>query len=406
MTIIRSIGFGAACLGALWASSLLAAPQTTSRSGAAPARNQPAAGQKSGASPAPKDGKNASGEGKATPITSLPQKKGAAKDDEPAARTAKLPNSASRSDVKPNTTARLTDGEKTPPPLPEPEAPKWAHKISPEEQKYIDQVLAYWEASTKKIKTYKCDFEKFTYNPNFAPPGTYYEHSTGVIMYAQPDKGLYRVDAIDRYRPPKEKGGKPEYARAEGEKGEHWICDGKAIYYFDYLNKILRKTNLPPVMQGQAIADGPLPFVFGAEAEKIKQRYWLKVMTPEGKTDEIWLAAVPKWREDAANYKEVLIVIDYESYLPKAMTVFMPGFDAKTNPAKENYIFKKRENNLAAAIWNPLAREFYQPSTPAGWKLEVQEVPREEPQRQAAPRVSVPEITKQPAAGAAANKQR
>lgn len=279
-----------------------------------------------------------------------------------------------------------------------PVAPSWQDKITPDEVKYIDDVLKYWETSTSKIKTYKCDFDKFTYNPNFAPPGTYYEHSVGVIMYAQPDKGLYRVDEIDRYRQASEKDGKAEYLKAEGEKGEHWICDGKAVFYFDYLNKILRKTNLPPIMQGKAIADGPLPFVFGAEAAKIKQRYWLHVVTPKDAKEEIRLAAVPKLREDAANYKEILIVIDHNTFLPKAMTVFLPGYDAKTNPAKDTYVFKKRQNNLADNIWLPLAKEFYEPSTPGGWKLEVQEVPRDDVPRTASSNSTTP--TKRPVAPA------
>ncbi len=291
------------------------------------------------------------------------------------------------------------------PELPTPVAPVW-HPVPADESLYIDKVLKYWETSTSKIRTYKCDFDKFTYNPNFAPPGTHYEYSTGVIMYAQPDKGLYRVDEINRYRPAKDKDGKPEYLKAEGEKGEHWICDGKAVFYFDYLNKVLRKTNLPPVMQGKAIADGPLPFVFGAEAAKIKQRYWLHVVTPPNAKDEIRLAAVPKLREDAANYKEILIVIDHESFLPKAMTVFMPGYDAKTNPAKDTYVFKKRQNNLTDAIWLPLAKEFYQPTTPSGWKLEEQEVPRDAaPRTASAPRTVTGGGSAKSAAPAAGNKK-
>jgi TIGR03009 family protein len=271
--------------------------------------------------------------------------------------------------------------------------------VPADEAKYIDDVLKYWESSTSKIKTYKCDFQKFSYNPNFAPLGTVYEDSTGVIMYAQPDKGLYRVDTIHRYRPPKEKGGKAEWPLAEGEKGEHWICDGKAVFYFDYLNKILRKTKLPPVMQGKAIADGPLPFVFGAEAKKIKERYWLHVTTPANVENEIHLAAVPKTRDDAANYKEIKIIIDHESFLPKAMIVFMPNYDAKLHPAKDTYVFKKRENNLSDTIWLPLAKQFYQPSTPDGWKLEEQEVPREEAlPKVAAPKANAPAVTqKRPA---------
>ena len=37
---------------------------------------------------------------------------------------------------------------------------------------------------------------------------------------------------------------------------------------------------MPPELQGKAIVDGPLPFLFGADAQKLKQRYYLRIITP------------------------------------------------------------------------------------------------------------------------------
>jgi TIGR03009 family protein len=392
--------------------SPLAVSQTTPRTSGrpAPSTTQGAASaskQKTDAKATPKatTGKSPTS-GQSTPIPSTSKQKSSSAADDDAPRTATRPNASTRiSDLPtkdskstaPRSNANPNQGEINP--LPNPVRPSW-DPVPPEEVKYIDEVLKYWQASTDKIKTYRCDFKKFTYNPNFAPPNEYYEYSTGVIMYSQPDKGMYRVDEIFRYRPPKEPKDN-KHPKAEGEKGEHWICDGEAVYYFDHLNKVLRKTVLPPIMQGKAIADGPLPFVFGAKAEKIKQRYWLHALPSKESDNEIRLAAVPKTREDAANYKEILIIIDYDSYLPKAMTVFMPNYDAKLNPAKETYIFSKREENIAAALWEKLQGEFFEPKTPGGWKLEVQEVPREEDLRTAQSKSTVPPAANQrkPATG-------
>ena len=45
-----------------------------------------------------------------------------------------------------------------------------------------------------------------------------------------------------------------------------------------------------PQLQGKAIVDGPLPFLFGAEAKKLKERYWLKVDSqPKQDPNQIWL---------------------------------------------------------------------------------------------------------------------
>lgn len=392
MTIYRSLlvlGFLLAFAGWGVAPSI---SQTAPRTGTRPTTSKEDGGEKKSPVTAKVGSKPATGSaakgGQAGPVNSAKKQNAPPSQDDEAPRTATRPNSsASSADNKSTLPAstKITDLKESGAPQlpPQPKAPSWVDKITPEERQYIDDVLKYWEAETAKITTYRCDFRKYTYNPNFAPANIHYEYSTGQIMYAKPDKGMYRVDEIHRYRPAKDKDGKPEHVLAEGEKGEHWICDGSAVFYFDYLNKILRKTNLPPVMKGKAIADGPLPFVFGAEAKKIKDRYWLHVVTPKEAKDEIRLAARPKFREDAANYQEIIIVIDHNEFLPKAMTVFPPNYHPKDNPAKDNYFFDKRENNLAEALWNKLKGEFYQPKTPGGWKLEEQDVPQDDVPRTA-----------------------
>ena len=72
--------------------------------------------------------------------------------------------------------------------------------------------------------------------------------------------------------------------------------------------KQLIERKLPPEMQGKAIADGPLPFVFGAKADQLKRRYWMRDITPEEDIGKrIWLEAVPKLQQDAANFQKATI---------------------------------------------------------------------------------------------------
>ena len=72
---------------------------------------------------------------------------------------------------------------------------------------------------------------------------------------------------------------------------------------------------LPPEVRGQAIGKGPLPFLFNAKADDIKQRFWIHVITPPNTKGEYWLEAVPKTQEDAANFMFIHIIID-EAGLP------------------------------------------------------------------------------------------
>src|SRR5207244_2040769 len=148
------------------------------------------------------------------------------------------------------------------PPLPQ--QPEWAARMTPEEQKWVDDVLQYWESRSDKIKLFECKFQKWDYENGWlnAANGQRRErtYAEGTIKYAQPDKGLFHVERLVSILPPNQAGGKPqEIAQAE-ELGEHWICNGEKIYSFEANKKQVTVTPLPPQMRGKALADGPLPF--------------------------------------------------------------------------------------------------------------------------------------------------
>ncbi len=239
-------------------------------------------------------------------------------------------------------------------------APDW-FPLHPELQKHTDGVLDFWEFHSGKIERYRSDFERWEYDrANFHPvmPQTY---STGRIMYAQPDKGLFEVTALRQGQ--KQADGTIAYDVQKATEFEKWICDGTTIFEFDHRNKQLIERALPPEMQGKQIVEGPLPFLFGAKRAQIEERYWVRI-NPE-KKDVFWLEAVPKKRDDAANFKQIDIVIpDDTEFLPKAIILHHRGGTQTT------FEFKNRETNWnealeKLAIWN---RAFFNPATPSGWK--------------------------------------
>ena len=257
-----------------------------------------------------------------------------------------------------------------------PVQPGWI-PLAPDHDKWVDQVLQFWEQRSNKIKAFSCKFKQWQYDA-YAPPETPRVFAEGVIKYAQPDKGLYRVEKLSVYSPPAKAGEKATYVDQDATLGEHWVCDGQQIFAFDARNKKLIVSPLPPGMRGKAIADGPLPFLFGAKAEQIKARYWVRGL-PEGGKGKYWLEAVPKSREDAQNFKMVHIVLDEKEFLPEMIQVFEPNYDPRTNPARKTYVFEKHEvtdNGLSASQLiqklNLFHREFYEPAKPAGWTKVVE----------------------------------
>lgn len=264
-------------------------------------------------------------------------------------------------------------------PVPVPLAPRqpdW-YPLAPNVQTWVDEVLVAWEKTSEDIVTFKCNFKRWEYDPAFGPkdPKTPFTYGTGLIQYAKPDKGMFKVETLKKYVGVKKVGDNPWVP----EIGEQWVCDGRSIFEFDVRNKLLRQTILPMEMQGKAIADGPLPFLFGAKVDTLKSRYWIRpaVNVPEGHEGEYWLEAIPRYTRDAANFQKVTIVLDEKDFLPKFLDVYAPNYNRRTNPAHTEYEFDKRETKLKSEktrldILTPFLenfrKQFFAPEVPAGWK--------------------------------------
>ncbi len=255
--------------------------------------------------------------------------------------------------------------------------------LTAQHEQYLNQVLAYWEHNSSQIKTYECQFTRWEYDPVFGPgadPRTGIVPAktigVGLIKYAEPDKGLFEVAKVYDFTPPKELGKEPTYTERNSEGFEKWICDGASIFEFDFPRKRLVERALPPDMRGKAITEGPLPFLFGAKADTIKQRYWVRIITPKDVKGEYWLEAWPKERDDAANFKKVEVIIAEEDFLPKAIQVYDVNYDPRQNPARTAFSFEKRKVNPIDPLKHfdrlkIFHRDFYVPNTPNGWERVV-----------------------------------
>jgi TIGR03009 family protein len=204
--------------------------------------------------------------------------------------------------------------------------------LSPQEEAELDGLLKAWEKQSQGVKYFYCEFNRLEYNPAFAGgnPNQLTTESQGVIKFAAPDKGLFRVTAISNYvLDPKTR----KYAKQEAAPTEWWTCDGKSMFQVDADKKEVLETPLPPQMQGIAIADGPLPFVFGAKAEALKQRYFIKNITntvaQKDAATSIWLEVRPKLQKDAANFSMVELIFSKQDMQLTAMQIFNPGANAQ-----------------------------------------------------------------------------
>jgi len=249
----------------------------------------------------------------------------------------------------------------------QPPAARAPFTLTPQQQAYVDQVLNAWERSSSQVKTFDCRFVRWKHNKVFGGV----QKVDGEIKYAAPDKGLLRVDLM-------EKDGK--MIKVDQANTEHWVCDGKSIFTYDPIKKQLIEHQLPPELQGKSISDGPLPFLFGAKAADMKARYYIRaIMPPEDAKDQIWLEAYPRNRADAANFNRAELILTASSMQPFALQLHEPN--GKTKHAYSFYkINVNATNPLQFLQGNP-----FSPKVPLGWKKVVNPAPTAQAERGADP---------------------
>ena len=246
---------------------------------------------------------------------------------------------------------------------------------------YVDKVLLYWQQRTEKVHLYRTQFQRWQFDTVYGPANTFKTFSTGKIQYAEPDKGLFKVEEVLSYHAAVSPATKPSYKAIPGVHGEYWVCDGKSIFEYDYNNQKLIQQILPAELQGQNIINGPLPFLFGANAADIKRRFWVRAITSPTAQKEIWLEAYPKSAQDASNYQRIHIIISTEDFLPKGLVIFDRSYVKGKNHSRTVFSFQDRNVNFASTFdkLNPFFRNFYEPSLPSGWQKVVHAAPTARP---------------------------
>ena len=193
--------------------------------------------------------------------------------------------------------------------------------------------LVKWELATSRIKTLKGEIyryhREFVFNTE--------KRGRGVFFYEAPDKGrldIYSVEVPKGTRSSVKQPSRrdPSTSRVtpartislvvSGDNPEKWICDGTQVLEVNDLDRTVTSHRIPADYQGRRIMDGPLPFLFGMPPDKAIRRYQMTLLG-ESK-DEIWIRAIPRWKQDAVNYREATVILDTATYLPKHVRLTAP----------------------------------------------------------------------------------
>ncbi len=236
------------------------------------------------------------------------------------------------------------------------------------QQAQLNQMLLAWQQQSQGTKTLESKFQRWHFDTLAAPAGLHATRADGVLRYAAPDKGEFRVDSIVFFEGMDEATQKPKYNPQEGVFGEHWVCNGQQLVEFDRSKKECKIQDLPPEMQGQKIFNSPLPFVFNLDAAEIQQRYWVRqVASP--KEDTILIEAWPKRQDDRAQYKMVVIALEKQTFLPQALIMYAPNFHPTQAAKWDHYEFVDMKRNSVGQALAQFTQSFIQLKPPADWKI-------------------------------------
>jgi len=206
--------------------------------------------------------------------------------------------------------------------------------VDPAAQEELERVLLDWEHKTADITKLRGTHYRYEYDSVFLIE----KRSTGEFWYESPDKGRIDFNVNDQPKldvppPKKTPDGKP-YTVVAAEP-EIWVCDGRNVLSIHVSDKTYDQLVIPPHQRGNNIADGPLPFLFGVKAEKLKERYSLslgRMHAPQATSGrpQFHVVAKPLNQDDARNWKQAEVLLDAEYCIPTAIRLLDPSGNKET----------------------------------------------------------------------------
>ena len=236
--------------------------------------------------------------------------------------------------------------------------------LSADEQRELDEFLMRWERYSTTINRYDVNFNLFIYDSTIpgAEPNKPHKVAFGYFKYnAKPRRFVYVVEG--------------EWQESKQVKrndntnvhAEKMVIDEKSVYLYDYNAKIVRKINIPPELIGKGIADSPLPLIFGAKADDLKQRFSMRIANVAGRDDLIWLHARPLQIEDQQEFKEIEILLDKRSLTAQGLK----QWDINDKAYRAFQLTQPQINPVIPNVMDHI-KNWFTADTPRGWRMDEQ----------------------------------
>lgn len=250
--------------------------------------------------------------------------------------------------------ANTENGEKIlPPPF----------ELLKEEQARLDEFLIHWEAFGKDIKRISCDvhvrdYDGGVFHQNSKVPMA---HTWGEFRFIAPNKLSYHVRGEFVYiAPPAGGDPKPEWKPSSNEK--KIVFDGKNLVQYNFQKKEVHFFPIPEEESDYDLSMNKMfPLFFIANAEKLKMRYYMRIVTPAEKVDtDVWIEAFPRYASDQQMYRSLLILLRLNNLQPYYLRRMSQNGKSYSDLEFQSMTINK-------GLWN------IEPNVDLGWSKKVED---------------------------------
>lgn len=237
--------------------------------------------------------------------------------------------------------------------------PPAGYNPSEDELKQLDQFLERWEEFGRNVKRVSCDvhmreFDGVLQRNSKIPVA----HTWGLFRFITPNQFLYHIKGEFVYTEEK-----PEGEWKEGQNEWMIVLNSKEFQQYDYKNK---KVVVYPVVSEEQDMDltmdnGQFPLFFVAKADVLKNRFYMRVVTPASKQKtQVWIEAFPRYARDAQQFQSITVILSLKDLQPTYMRKIGVNGKSKTDLTFENVQVNK-------GLWK------IEGSVGPGWTKEVRE---------------------------------
>lgn len=195
----------------------------------------------------------------------------------------------------------------------------------------MEKVLNVWETYSVKLEKLEGEFERYDYDFVFKVEKRF----RGRYFFEAPDKG--RMDFVAPKQLPETNETRGTVFAVKPGDTRSWICTGSEILDINHDSKNYTRVEIPERFRGSNIVNSPLPFLFGAKASELKERYLLTfgdMHNPQGGT--VHIVAAPLMEAQRREYRRAEILLNTKDFLPSAVRLWHASGNGETV-----YVFTK-----------------------------------------------------------------